>query len=201
MKKITAFIICAVLCLSLVACGYNGNTEFNLSNGEAEVEPNETINEHNEETNQNIMEWLEYKVLVAGLNDEIYTLSVMLNNMGNYQIKFWEAIISLGGGVNFTSLIESAYDWLERNGDYTQEQMESDFNYIANQYKEFVIINVTDLIALDARNYLIDLYNSFLSLYALVTSPAGSISNFTNNFDEYVRNIINLNNSLSVLVS
>jgi len=142
----------------------------------------------------------EYKGKVATLNEEILELSTLLSNTGKFQHNFWGNLNSMGGNVDFDSMVERGFDWLEKNSDVSLEDVEKMHGQIQTQYTDIMSIKV-DASAEEIRDNLTGLFEDFDSLYKLITSPSGDIDAFADRFNTLSNDIVSANSSLEALVS
>lgn len=143
----------------------------------------------------------EYKTLVGKCNDDIMELSILLSNMGQYEHNYWKILNGGNGAMDYDSMVSRAFEWLEREAEIDQAAMETKYQDVCDQYKKIFAVDVTDSIALDVRTSFLELFDSFNSLYLLVTAPSGSMSDFVSHYNTYSGKIKNINSTLSLMVS
>lgn len=152
------------------------------------------------ETEETTFDIAEYRNMISQCNDSIMKESVFLSNMGNFEYNYWKALNSVSGNIDYDSMVLKAYEWLAENSDSSYLALEKNYVEIGVQYKEIIEKSVSGTEVEELKDALHDLYEAFNSLYMLTTSPSGSISDFTDKFNNYTDAIKNQNSYISSLL-
>lgn len=183
-KKITA--ICIICSCIITGCG---NTSTPASQKGSNYESTSSFNINS------------YKDAISKAQTSIMDEAILCSNMGKYENSYWENLNKIGGSVDFNNLPEMAYNWLLEKGNITKETFEQNYININNQYKEIILIETDGKEASELENTYKNLYNAFISLYLLVTEPSGSLTSFTENYNNYVNAIKESDVTLTTLLS
>lgn len=132
----------------------------------------------------------EYREVIAKSRTAIWTASVYLSNLGEYEYTLWNASISMGSNKGLTNdYIDDAFRWLSENSDGTRDSVNGGYNVIRDQYKEIALMEIEGAEATELRETYSAMYEAYTDLYALVTTPSTSISDFENLFNESIGTI------------
>lgn len=176
MKRIFCTLLTAVLMFSLCACGTAEQTN-------KAADTNETFSSGETMSNE------DYSALLSELNESIYTQSVLLSNLGNYINSWWKSYESIGGTFTTEKAMTSAYEWLEKNSDYTEADIIKNHGDIQEIYKKFIQADNDDHLLLDVTERLKQQYTNYTEYFSLITAPGGSRNSFVADYNEYTQDI------------
>lgn len=120
----------------------------------------------------------EYKSLVGEFRANVYDASVILMNMGNYEASFMKAL-----GSTSDTLVDDAFEWLEKKSDNTKASFEALDESVAAQFGEILEMTKGDAAQLIFAQ-VNTLYTDYTALYDTVTTVPYSVSAFTSEFNE-----------------
>ncbi|MGN0518051.1 MAG: hypothetical protein ACI4II_04945 [Acutalibacteraceae bacterium] len=181
MKRITSYIMAFLLLLTLCSCGTqtegrpSGDTSTKL--GTETNTPEETMSSE------------EYSALLSKLNEDIYSQSVLLSNLGNYINSWWKAYENIGGTFTTEKAMSSAYEWLEKNSEYTEADIAEKNAEIQETYKSIIKANNGDSLLSDITERLKQQYTDYTSYYTLITEPSGDRNTFVSDYNDYTGDI------------
>ncbi|MBQ9766468.1 MAG: hypothetical protein IJW18_09770 [Lachnospiraceae bacterium] len=131
----------------------------------------------------------EYSALLSKLNEDIYAQSVLLSNLGKYINSWWKSFESVGGTFTTEKAMASAYEWLEKNSDYTEADITKNHSDIQATYKKFIQTDNNDRLLLDVAERLKQQYTNYTEYFSLVTTPGGDRNSFVADYNKYTQNI------------
>ncbi|MDR1669922.1 MAG: hypothetical protein LBR76_08185, partial [Oscillospiraceae bacterium] len=88
-------------------------------------------------------EFAAYKALAAACNDDIYQLTIVLSNMGNFEHYTWSTVPA-GETVDFEELLNTSYEWITENANETKESIHTKHQHICEQFETLQTITLTD---------------------------------------------------------
>lgn len=181
MKRITAFLLIFALAVALCSCGTQSGSgpyeETTTKPGSENSAPDEAMSND------------EYSALLSKLNEDIYAQSVLLSNLGKYINSWWKSYESIGGAFTTEKAMSSAYEWLEKNSDYTEADITKNHSDIQATYKKFIQADNNDRLLLDVAERLKQQYTNYTEYFSLVTTPGGDRNSFVADYNEYTQNI------------
>jgi len=143
----------------------------------------------------------EYKELVSKFNNDIMAQSLLLSNMGKWEYNYWKAYNSLDAkSPDFDSMTSHAYELLVKNAEVGEEEIANNYKSISEQYKQIVVIDISGSEAGEIKESFKNLYDAYSSLYKMTTSPSGSLSSFSDNYNTYTDDIVKNNEMISLLI-
>lgn len=172
MKKFTSIILCAVFLLTLCSCGTAEKQQEAGTSTAADTMSND-----------------EYSALLSKLNEDIYAQSVLLSNLGKYINSWWKSYENIGGTFTTEKAMDSAYEWLEKNSNYTEADIAKNHSDIQATYKKFIQADNNDRLLLDVAERLKQQYTNYTEYFSLVTTPGGDRNSFVADYNEYTQNI------------
>lgn len=192
LKKSLAFIVSISMLATLSACNSN----------DKESSKEETTTEATtEEITENIEE---YKSKILDFNNNVYEAALLLSNAGKYERNYWENLENIGGTVDFDKVYINALDWLIENADeeynVTETKLSDDYKAICTSYSEITSMGIDSAEVSPINDAYQELFNDYCMLYVLVTEPSGSLSNFIDNYNDYIDNIKNNTTLLTTLL-
>lgn len=176
MKRIFCTLLTVALMFSLCACGTAEQTNKT-------ADTNETF------SSGKTMSSEDYFALFSELNESIYAQSVLLSNLGNYINSWWKSYESVGGTFTTEKAMTSAYEWLEKNSDYTEADIIKNHSDIQEAYKKIIQADNDDRLMLDVAERLKQQYTNYTEYFSLVTAPSGNRDSFVADYNEYTQNI------------
>lgn len=180
MKKAITLLLAMTLILSmLISCGGGGKEES--QSVPSSLEPSE------------------YNIMVKDCQNKIYDLTIILGNMGTYEVNYWKTLENINGTFDSANMVKKTYEWLERESEYTQKYIEDTYDEIKEKYSALIKIEVAETISMDLRSKIIEMYEAFYGLYSLVTSPSGTASSFASDILDNINTVKDTNNSLDLL--
>lgn len=173
MKRVIYAVLSACLALSLMsACTAGDTVETTIA------EPSSTAQTITIE---------EYREAIAKSRSAIWTASIYLSDLGEYEHILWNASISVGSNKGLTNdYIDDAFRWLSENSDGTKASVNGGYSVVRDQYKEIILMEIEGAEATELRETYSAMYEAYTDLYTLVTTPSRSISDFENRFNESV---------------
>lgn len=126
-----------------------------------------------------------YKKLVSDCVDELSNGSIVLLNVVKYEYTYWNSINKLSGTFKPDKVVSAAMNWLEENSNYTEAGIHSQYEDIALMYKEIIAISTDGNEAQNIFESFDELYDAYIGLYNMGTSPSGTIDTFASNYDNY----------------
>ncbi len=136
-----------------------------------------------------------YKASVKTCSDEINEATIILYNMAKYENNYWQTLGELSD-----SMVGSAFDWIAENSEETEDSINATYDSIRAQYKEIVLVEVEGKEAEEIEAAFKGLYDSYVDMYDIVTSPSGSIGDFVDAINENVRNSKDCSDELSLFL-
>lgn len=136
-----------------------------------------------------------FKSAVAQCQTDINDASIYIANMGAYEYNFWKTLGSLSD-----SMTERAYEWLAENSDATKESVEAAYESIRQQYKDITLTEYNGKEAEAIYTAFESMYQSYIGMYNLVTSPSGSITDFATGLSNYIEAIQESDSELSLFL-
>lgn len=125
-----------------------------------------------------------YKNDVQKYYDMITSNGLAIGNVGTYMLYKYEAYVSIGG-INYDAeeSLESAYDWLENNSDYTKGDIARNHEKIVSDYDEMMFPSVAAITLggeeFEAiRDSVENLYEQYIELYDQITEPPSNNTDF-----------------------
>lgn len=183
MKKLYCALIAFVVCSLLFSgCG-------NTVNQKDFVSDDPTLN------SEPMFDLDEYKLLVSVCRTAINDASIYVANTGTYEYNYWKALGKLSD-----SMTDSAFEWLSENSDATRETVDADYELIRQQYKDIILTEIEGKEAEEIDAAFRSMYDAYSSMYSLVTSPSGSLSDFASSLNEYINAITSSDESLSLFL-
>lgn len=143
----------------------------------------------------------EYKDLVSGCVDELSNGSIVLLNVVKYEYTYWNSLNKLSGTFKPDKVVSAAMNWLEENSNYTEAGIHSQYEDIALMYKEIIAFSTEGNEAQKIFESLDELYDAYIGLYNMATSPSGTITNFASNYDSYYEIVNSCTTKLETLLS
>lgn len=124
----------------------------------------------------------DYKKLVEELNDQILNATIPLGNMAKWELNFLKTL-----GRPSDDIVDSAFEWLEKESDYTETSIIETNIEISSIMKE--ISDNTDTSSesqmIDIFNQVVSLYENYTGLYETVTTAPSSIKEFAEDVSTY----------------
>lgn len=187
MKKRLMLAVFSLLCVPLFAsCATSDSTQSaDLS------EPSQTPDP--------VFDLNEYKGLVSECRASINEATLYVCNTGNYELNYWKTAKSFSGNKP-DNLVDAAFEWLAENSEETRDTVEADYNSIRQQYKSIILIEIEGKEAEEIDAAFRDMYDAYCSVYNLVVSPSGSLSEFGNNLVDYATAIMDADEGLSLFL-
>lgn len=186
-RSFSRFILIIVLLSILLTACSNGSTD--------------TPSTSTPETTAAQFDLDEYKKLVSFCVDEISDGAIALSNVVKYEYNYWKSINKLNGTFKSDKAVSSAMEWLEENSDYTETGIKSQYDSIASMYKEIISINIEGAEAEKIFEHLDELYDAYIELYNMGTSPSGDIDTFASRYNEYTDIVKSSVDKLDILLS
>lgn len=118
-----------------------------------------------------------------------------LGNISNYQINYGKIT-----GTMDESAAESAFKWFEEQGGGTRETVDADYDTIREQYKAIAVIDVEGNEAAEIRDAYVAMYENYINVYKMVTSPSGKVADFGNNVVENLKAVLAAEDTLSLFL-
>lgn len=128
----------------------------------------------------------DYKQQVTDLNDQILNASIPLGNMAQWELNFMKTL-----GRPSDDIVDRAFEWLEKESDYTETGVKDTCTEIASLVKE--ISDNTDTSPesqmIDIFNQTVSLYDNYIGLYETVTTVPASVTVFAEDISTYFPSI------------
>lgn len=136
-----------------------------------------------------------YKDLVADCRAKIKESGILLSNIGQWENNYWKAMGSLSD-----DMVGSAFEWLEEQSGENRDTVDSGYSDIRDTYKEIILLEVEGKEAEEIDEAFRGLYDSYSSLYRLVTEPSGSRSDFVDDFNDSINAFTTHDDTLSLFL-
>ena len=143
----------------------------------------------------------QYKSSASSFNDAVSENMLALYNMGKYEYNYWNSLENLGGSPDFSTMPDTAFEWLSENSSNTKDSVLSAHESICQQYADLIIVPIEGSEAEEIETLVKDIYSSYVSYYDLMTSPSGSIDNFATSFNTYTQSLKHDTETLSLLIA
>lgn len=176
------------VCIGISLCSCSGNT----ATGPSDNNESKTAND---ETVETAFDLEEYKALVSACRTDINAASIIVANVGSYENNYWKNLGKLSD-----TMVESAFEWLAKNSDETQETVDTAHEDIRQQYKNIILIELDGKEAEEIDSAFREMYDAYSSMYSLVISPSGSREDFAKNLSDYIGAISDSNEDLSLFL-
>ncbi len=187
MRKLSFALVVLIAIFFLVGC------ESNINKGDEISLPTETISTSSGVIHDFDLD--EYKLLVSECRSSINNASIYISNMGAYEIKYWKILGSLSD-----TMVDSAFKWLAEKSDGTRDSVETSYETIRKQFKEIVLIEIDGNEAEEISKSFRSMYDSYIAIYLMVTSPSGTVESFATKLNNNINNITDSNNTLSLFL-
>lgn len=190
--KSKIIILCLLLSFSLDGCGKN----------KPDLSPPDDIDTSTvaDEATDIPFDIESYKNTISSYCEAVMDESLILYNMGRYQYSYWENLDKLQGNIDYDSLVSNTYDWLAKENEMSQDDIENNYSEICALYQEITIIDGEKNDIEEIQTAIKDLHSTFESFYHLITNPSGDIESFATHFNDYVTEIKAQNDNISVLI-
>lgn len=170
-KTILSLGLCAALCLPLCGCGKN----FDLNAYETQVS----------ESQRDILVATNSLAYIARAEARYWKHYIAINK----ESPSYDDLMTNGYQKNLDTF-SNAVDWVDF------EPLHDD---VMQQYKNIKLVDVSgDAEAREVQSAYLEMYDSFIDYYDLVTSPAGSYVDFVSNCNTYFDGIISANKDLEL---
>jgi hypothetical protein len=193
MKKMGILLCSIILASFITACGgesMQSNLKSDIQNNENVTDESSVIGDQN-----TIFDLSVYKDAVQQCRADIMENSLLLYNMGKYEVSFLEAL-----GSTSDSTVEKAYSWLAEKSDSTQEDVEHLHSKIREEYADITIIPIEGNEATEIDGYIRSMYDGYSSLYDSVTSNAHPSSELTSLINEAIKLINGADDDLGLFL-
>lgn len=128
---------------------------------------------------------VEYKELVSDCVDELSNGSIVLLNVVNYECTYWNILNNLNSTFNSEKVYSSAMNWLEENSEYTEADIQAQYDDISSKYKKIIAISTEGNEAATIFENFDELYDAYIGLYNMSKSPSGTLGAFASSYDNY----------------
>ena len=142
-----------------------------------------------------------YKDAIENCTAEMYDSAVLLLNVAEYEINYWESLEKLGGTVNSEKILSSAWEWLAEKSEYTKEDIDSQYDIVTSLYKDIITTEISGAKAAEMKEIYDDYFDAYITFYNLVCAPSGSSSDFIDACNSCISTIKNCKNKLDILCS
>lgn len=144
----------------------------------------------------------EYKKIVSEYNDLVSNNMLALYNMGKYEYNYWDNLENLGGSPDFSELTSKAYEWIAENSEneHTESSITSTHDEICSKYASIITTATEGPEAEEIETLVKDIYDSYTSIYKLITSPSGDINSFAESYNTILQSLQKDTETLSLLV-
>lgn len=190
-KKVMTIILCFALLLTLVGCGQTS----------AEESVPETTAHTTEPPTEPPFDLDAYKTSVKTCVSEVYDSTVLLYNVANYEINFWESLEQFSGTVTAEKITTAAWEWLEEKGDCTQDDIVAQYDDITGLYKEIISTKIEGAEAEEIKATFDEYFDAYIKFYNLVCSPTGTSADFVDSCNACIGIIQDCESKLGILVS
>ncbi|MCI8633922.1 MAG: hypothetical protein HFE64_10655 [Lachnospiraceae bacterium] len=193
-KKLTICTLILALLFSFTACTSNNPEADSNSIIESSLTAESSLPPENE------FDISAYTKLVEESRQAIEETAILLSNLGQYEYNYWNALNNVNGTMDYSSMVDSAFNWLLDKGNVSRDEVVQNYTTICNQYKEIIQIDIgTNSAASTIKNEYDTLYTNFDNYYRLVTDPSGDVNSFSDTFNTYTRAIESSNSKLGLL--
>ena len=187
MKKYFFIIVSSLLCALL----FSGCADSN----------SDQITEAKEKSSEPVFDLEEYKELVSACRAAINDAILPVAKVGQFEFTYWKAYNSIGGeSAAPDSMVDSSFESLAEKADVTRDKVDADYNDIRQQYKDIILTEIEGREAEEIDAAFRSMYDAYSSMYNLVISPSGSLSDFGNNLLDYADALTNADESLSLFL-
>lgn len=144
----------------------------------------------------------EYKKIVSEYNDYVSDNMIALYNMGKYEYNYWNNSEKLGATPDSSELSAKAFEWIAENSEneHTEISITSNHDEICNLYATIIKTSTEGSEAEEIENLVKDIYDSYTSLYNLITSPSGNLDSFADMYNTNIQNLQKDTETLSLLL-
>lgn len=141
-----------------------------------------------------------YKDSVQKFIDDVDELNETVLSMAAYELNYWKAMNNIGGNIDFDEFSGKAYDNLYEKEGIDKASVDADYESVCTQYKEIFAPDTDDKEITAISEKVDDYFETFNSIYNLVNSPSGSLTNFANDLVEKNDDMEDISSSLEVLL-
>lgn len=200
MKKLIGIILVCGLIISMAACG---SSPLSKSSKVSETSQSESsAAEPTVVPSEKPFDLKAYKDSVSIWKKTVMDQSLLLANMGSYIVNYWTSMENLNGTMDFDEVVTKSFDWLVgEKPEYTRDFIETTDKDIRKQYKELLNSNVSGSEDEKIQEKIDEMFETYNSFYSLVTSPSGSINDFTDSFGEYTDNLQDTESMIDVFIT
>lgn len=145
----------------------------------------------------NVVSIEDYKQMVEELNNQILSASVPLGNMAQWELNYMKAL-----GKPSDDIVERAFEWLEKESDYTEinvKEVNSDISAIMIEISDSTDTSPESQMV-DIFNQAVSLYENYTGLYETVTTVPSSVNSFAGDISTYFPAIPSDSEALTALL-
>ena len=185
MKRVLMFVLMLSVLL-LVAC--SSQPDATTSNESAETgapsspvhseEPTTTMQQPETEPSFDLDA---YKEEVGQFRSHVMENSLLLYNVGNYEVNYLKAL-----GSTSDSTVEKGFDWLSSKTDSTRESVDAAHQVIRDEYAALILFEVEGKEAEALDGYVRSMYEGYAALYDCVTSNSFTSSQLTSKINDAI---------------
>lgn len=169
MRKCLFFLIIGSILLGFAACGNQGNRS-SLESTVATISSTETEPSFDLDA---------YKESVGKFRTHVMDNSLLLYNVGNYEINYLDALKSISGNSTSDDTADKGFEWLSGKTDANRESVDAAHQVIREEYAALILVEISGKEAEMLDEYVRSMYDGYSSLYDCVTSNSLSAYQLT----------------------
>lgn len=120
-----------------------------------------------------------YKESVGQFRTHVMDNSLLLYNVGKYEINYLDALKSISGNSTSNDTSDKGFNWLKENADADRDSVDANHQKIREEYAALILVEVSGKEAELLYSYVANMYEGYSSLYDCVTSNSLSAAQLT----------------------
>lgn len=187
MKRIISILLISAIMLILTACSAQ------------EPEPIATTSAPESTETDAPFDLAGYEKTVGQFRTHVMDNSLLLYNVGNYEINYLNALQSISGSTS-NETAEKGFEWLSKQTDATRETVDAAHQTIRDEYAELLLVEVDGKEAEALDGYVRSMYEGYEALYDCVTSNSLTASQLTTKINDAIGLINGANDDISLFI-
>ena len=122
-----------------------------------------------------------YKQFVNQFRAHVMDNSLLLYNVGNYEVNYLKAL-----GSTSDKTAENGFDWLSTKTDATRDSVDASHQVIREEYAALILVEVSGREAETLDGYVRSMYEGYAALYDCVTSNTFTSSQLTSKINDAI---------------
>lgn len=140
-----------------------------------------------------------YEEAVGQFRTHVMDNSLLLYNVGNYEINYLNALQSISGSTS-NETAEKGFEWLSKQTDATRETVDAAHQTIRDEYAELILVEVDGKEAEALDGYVHSMYEGYAALYDCVTSNSLNASQLTTKINDAIGLINGANDDIGLFI-